>query len=138
MYILLLLLYFSFYFSYFVWNLTTDYPIIYLCLVSSLCRIYNLSAQDIKFKWEAFSLNLGTDVVIPTIELIRQLKTNLQREFEQNLQQGGADHQPQQQSDQKVKSNNMGFDLSEYTMDTDDGDVLENLYLSTLISFIYV
>ncbi|KAG2223782.1 hypothetical protein INT45_001916, partial [Circinella minor] len=99
---------------------------------ASLCRIYNLSAQDVKFKWEAFSLNLGTGVVVPTIELIRQLKTNLQREFEQNLQQGGTDHQPQQQNDRKVKSNNMGFDLSEYTMDTDDGDVLEN-FMSRLV-----
>ncbi|KAI9271661.1 DNA polymerase alpha/epsilon subunit B-domain-containing protein [Phascolomyces articulosus] len=100
--------------------------------LASLCRIYNLSAQDIKFKWEAFTLNLGSGVLQPTVELIRQLKTNLQREFEQSLQQ--QQHQPsgtQQNNDRKTKSN-VGFDISEYTMDTDDGDILES-FMSRLV-----
>ncbi|KAI9498209.1 DNA polymerase alpha subunit B N-terminal-domain-containing protein [Zychaea mexicana] len=102
--------------------------------LSSLCRIYDLSPQDIKFKWEAFTLNLGTGVLTPTVELVRQLKVNLQRELEQNLQQKSQQpaEQLQHRKDSKAGSN-MSFDLSEYTMDTDEGDALEN-FMSRLTS----
>ncbi|KAI9031700.1 hypothetical protein CLU79DRAFT_729703 [Phycomyces nitens] len=54
-------------------------------IVHSLCKIYNLNPEDLKFKWEAFSINMGS-IVTPTVELVRQLKSTLQSEFQQKLQ----------------------------------------------------
>lgn len=88
-------------------------------LVESLLRLYNLSPTDLKFKWEAFSLNLRLEKVDMTVDLIRQLKINLQREFEQQLEQ--------KRRDQAKASNSTFMDMGDYDMQVDEGDSLEDL-----------
>lgn len=87
--------------------------------MESLLRLYNLSPTDLKFKWEAFSLNLRLEKVDMTVDLIRQLKINLQREFEQQLEQ--------KRRDQAKASNSTFMDMGDYDMQVDEGDSLEDL-----------
>ncbi|KAI8142596.1 DNA polymerase alpha/epsilon subunit B-domain-containing protein [Fennellomyces sp. T-0311] len=72
----------------------------------SLCRIYNLSSEALKYKWEAVSLN--SRALEPTIDLVHELKQKLQREFEQKLQNS---QQQQQHTAQKMTSNKRSFDM---------------------------
>lgn len=94
--------------------------------VESLCRIYSLSAQDLHIKWEAFSFSLRKGPLLtPTVDLIRQFRINLQRDFEQSLQQ----QQKQQRTTTRtvVTNTNTMMDFSEYTSAMDEDDILENL-----------
>lgn len=93
--------------------------------VESLLRLYNLSPTDLKFKWEAFSLNLRLEKVEMTVDLIRQLKINLQREFEQQLEQ--------KRRDQAKVSNPTTMDLGDYDMQIDEGESLEDLWVKALV-----
>ncbi|KAI7878819.1 DNA polymerase alpha, subunit B, partial [Lichtheimia hyalospora FSU 10163] len=86
--------------------------------LESLLRLYNLSPTDLKFKWEAFSLNLRLEKVAMTVDLIRQLKINLQREFEQQLEQ--------KRRDQAKAANSIAMDTGEFDMQVDEGDSLED------------
>ncbi|KAH8554014.1 DNA polymerase alpha subunit B N-terminal-domain-containing protein [Umbelopsis sp. PMI_123] len=55
----------------------------------AICRQYNLKARDLVLKWEAFALrpvNIERNVSVPTIDLIRQLKGEIQRDFENAVQ----------------------------------------------------
>ncbi|KAJ2960153.1 hypothetical protein NQZ79_g4508 [Umbelopsis isabellina] len=55
----------------------------------AICRQYNVSIQDLKLKWEAFALrpvNIERNVSVPTLPLLRQLKAEVQREFENTIQ----------------------------------------------------
>lgn len=48
-----------------------------------------MSTQDLKLKWEAFALrpvNVERNVSVPTLPLLRQLKAEVQREFENTIQ----------------------------------------------------
>lgn len=53
------------------------------------------------------------------MDLIRQLKINLQREFEQQLEQ--------KRRDQAKASNSTFMDMGDYDMQVDEGDSLEDL-----------
>jgi hypothetical protein len=55
----------------------------------AICRQYNVSTQDLTLKWEAFALrpvNIERNVSVPTLPLLRQLKAEVQREFESTVQ----------------------------------------------------
>lgn len=54
-----------------------------------------------------------------TVDLIRQLKINLQREFEQQLEQ--------KRRDQAKVSNPTAMDMGDYDMQVDEGESLEDL-----------
>ncbi|KAJ8653902.1 hypothetical protein O0I10_010469 [Lichtheimia ornata] len=92
--------------------------------LESLLRLYNLSPTDLKFKWEAFSLNLRLEKVEMTVDLIRQLKINLQREFEQQLEQ--------KRRDQAKVSNPTAMDMGDYDMQVDEGESLEDFISKTM------
>lgn len=87
-------------------------------VVASLCRVYDLKPKDLKFKWEAFSFSLKRQHMAPTVELIRQLQSNLQRELDQK-----------QRKSANVRAT-VKMDLSDYTSHMDDvsqTDALEDL-----------
>jgi hypothetical protein len=55
----------------------------------AICRQYNMKPRDLVLKWEAFALrpiNMERNVSEPTVDLIRQLKGEIQREFENAVQ----------------------------------------------------
>ncbi|CAO3692560.1 unnamed protein product [Umbelopsis ramanniana] len=57
--------------------------------VVAICRQYNLKARDLVLKWEAFALrpvNMDRNVSVPTSDLLRQLKSEIQRDFENAVQ----------------------------------------------------
>lgn len=58
-------------------------------LAVAICRQYNMKPRDLVLKWEAFALrpiNMERNVSEPTVDLIRQLKGEIQREFENAVQ----------------------------------------------------
>ncbi|KAF7729841.1 DNA-directed DNA polymerase alpha subunit pol12 [Apophysomyces ossiformis] len=67
-------------------NLTNDAHGEVLDELASLCRLYDLTPEDLQFKWEAFVVNSNIPAT-PTVENVRLMKSNLQREFELKLQQ---------------------------------------------------
>ncbi|KAI8388386.1 DNA polymerase alpha/epsilon subunit B-domain-containing protein [Radiomyces spectabilis] len=100
-------------------NLTTDAEIV--SELASLCKIYNLTPQELKFKWEAFALNNG-GMTSPTVDLVRQLKHTLQRDFEQSLE-------PAKARGRVTTKRDVMMDISDYATDMDqdtNADVLEN------------
>ncbi|ORY97479.1 DNA polymerase alpha/epsilon subunit B-domain-containing protein [Syncephalastrum racemosum] len=65
--------------------------------LESLCRLYKLSAKDLSYKWQAFTMNTTQGrIKKPTKELARQLKLDLQREYERKLQARPAQATPMQ------------------------------------------
>ncbi|RCI02079.1 DNA-directed DNA polymerase alpha subunit pol12, partial [Rhizopus stolonifer] len=49
--------------------------------LTSLCNLYSLTPDHLKFKWEAFALNTGCSIK-PTLPYIKHLKNALQRELD--------------------------------------------------------
>ncbi|KAI8989258.1 DNA polymerase alpha/epsilon subunit B-domain-containing protein [Pilobolus umbonatus] len=67
-----------------LFNLNKSVDAVLVSELESLCTIYNLPPQTLKYKWEAFVLNTGVPFH-PTLPLIRNLKMTLQNEFEREI-----------------------------------------------------
>lgn len=82
--------------------------------MESLCRLYKLSAQDLSYKWQAFTMNTTQGhIKKPTKELTRQLKLDLQREYERKLQARPTQATPMQ------------IDFNDFTpSESDSGDLV--------------
>jgi hypothetical protein len=80
--------------------------------------LYSLSANDLKFKWEAFSFN-KKNAETPTVELVRQLKGTIQHSFQQTLQQSSNSARPTQRGRLPIKQQQtQGLGLNDF-MDVD-------------------
>ncbi|KAI8093585.1 DNA polymerase alpha/epsilon subunit B-domain-containing protein [Halteromyces radiatus] len=97
--------------------------------LESLCRLYSLSPEDLKFKWEAFSFN-KKNAQVPTVDLVRQLKSTIQHKFEQTLQQQPSQSQRSRPS---MKQQQPALNFSEY-MDVDAAQDPVDDFLSKLTS----
>ncbi|KAI8341362.1 DNA polymerase alpha subunit B N-terminal-domain-containing protein [Chlamydoabsidia padenii] len=98
--------------------------------LESLCRLYSLSAEDLKFKWEAFSFN-KKNAKIPTVELVRQLKTTIQHKFEQTLQPNTSQVQRNRLPMKQQQQQNQGLGLNDF-MDIDGAQDPVDDFLSKL------
>ncbi|KAI9486740.1 MAG: DNA polymerase alpha/epsilon subunit B-domain-containing protein [Benjaminiella poitrasii] len=95
--------------------------------LASLCSIYSMTSDNLKFKWEAFALNSGCSLK-PTLPYIRHLKNSLQREFERNLKSRRTI------KGRVITKRSNTMDLSEYGIANDSQeDSVEN-FMSNLLN----
>ncbi|KAG1171089.1 hypothetical protein G6F70_007228 [Rhizopus microsporus] len=83
--------------------------------IGSICQIFSMTPEQVKFKWEAFALNANISLT-PSAAYIRLLKNNLQREFNRTLKKrrtGGVSTNERIVTKRAV----MPVDLSAYGLD---------------------
>jgi DNA polymerase alpha subunit B len=54
----------------------------------SMMHLHDLSAEDVFWKWEAFSIKMDIDVGQVTLSAVRNLKANLREELEKRASKG--------------------------------------------------
>jgi DNA polymerase alpha subunit B len=82
--------------------------------VESLCKIYNLTPNELNTKWEAFALTHQCDMK-PTVSYIKILKNSLQREFDRSLKSRRT--VKGRVTTKRAGAVGGGIDLSEYGID---------------------
>lgn len=94
---------------------TTQSSLLKFSVVSSLCSLYSMTPDNLKFKWEAFALNTNCPLK-PTLPYMKFLKNSLQREFERSLKS-------RRTTTGKIATKRMNtMDLSEYGIDLGSQD----------------
>lgn len=81
-------------------------------LVNSICQVFTLTPEQVKFKWESYALNANISLK-PTISYVKLLRNALQREFDRTLKKRRTG--PSNRT--VTKRSIVPMDLSEYGID---------------------
>ncbi|CAO3678092.1 unnamed protein product [Rhizopus stolonifer] len=100
-------------------NSTSDLQVIQE--ISSICQVFTLTPEQVKFKWEAFALNANISLK-PTLAYIKLLRNSLQREFDRGVKKrrtGTSNKIVTKRTAAPIDLSEYGIDLGNSTQDQD-------------------